>query len=308
MKKIIGIVFCALFFIIMLDEKILNESIYDIYNKYYNRKTYSIVTNLKALSQGKYTYMDHSSYVHSTENYYPKNKNELLDVYYTILNNGWENFSYYCSNSYGKCLKDIRELSDELGEFSSINQIVHPYNSYKTIQSNYNSNKRIDLSITKKYSNEDINKIEKKMNKIINELKINSYSSVEDKIKVFHDYIANTNKYDVNKINGNSKYNSDSAIGTLFEGYSICSGYTDTMAIFLNMIGLDNVRVANENHTWNVVKINNKWKHIDLTWDDPITNTGEDIISYDYFLISTNELIKKDDKEHYFNEEIYDFL
>lgn len=308
MKKLLTIIFCCIISILMAGDKLFNVNLYDIYNNYYNNKSYSIVTNVKALSLSKYAHDDYSSVVHSTTNFYPKNENELLNVYYTVLNNGWERFSYYCDNSYNKCLKDIKNLSDKQGMFSNINQIIHPFNSYKTIQSSYNYDKRIDINITKKYSEEDMKKINKKMNKIINELNINEYDSTKDKIKVFHDYIAKTNKYDINKENNTSKYNSDSAIGTLFEGHSICSGYTDTMAIFLNMLGLDNVRVANDKHTWNAVKINGKWKHIDLTWDDPVTNTGEDIISYDYFLIDTNDLLKKEDNEHSFDTNVYDFL
>ena len=143
---------------------------------------------------------------------------------------------------------------------------------------------------------------------IINELNINNYTNVLDKIKVFHDYIANNNKYDKDKLSGNSKYNSDSAIGTLFEGYSICSGYTDTLAIFLSKIGIDNVRVANNSHTWNALLINNEWKHIDLTWDDPITTNNSDVIIYDYYLISSKDITKKNEKEHYYSINVYDFL
>jgi len=37
-------------------------------------------------------------------------------------------------------------------------------------------------------------------------------------------------------------------------------------------------------HAWNLVKIDDKWYNIDLTWDDPITNTGEQVLRYNYFL------------------------
>ena len=80
------------------------------------------------------------------------NKNDLLNIYYTILNNGWDNFSYYCDNNYSECLNDIENISKDSNVFSSINQLVHPYNSFKTIKSNYNSNGRIDVVIEKKYS------------------------------------------------------------------------------------------------------------------------------------------------------------
>lgn len=307
MKKFTSFLICIFLFIVILDEKLLNDNLYNLYKKYYVKYTYSIVTNMNALKESKYLVSDYSSYVKLTDNFSPKNKNELLNVYYTILNNGWNNFSYYCDSSYSSCLDDVSNLSNDSDNFSNINQLVHPYNSYNTVESVYTNN-RIDVSIKNKYSDEDILKIDNKINEIINNLNINDYKNVEDKIKVFHDYIAKTNKYDTLKENNTSQYNSNTAIGTLFEGYSICSGYTDTMAIFLTKIGLENVRIANEKHTWNVVKIDDKWKHIDLTWDDPITNTGEDIITYDYFLIDTNELQTKDTTEHNFDKNIYDFI
>ena len=168
--------------------------------------------------------------------------------------------------------------------------------------------RRVDIEIQKKYSNEDIIKIDKKIDDIINQLNINNYDDVTDKIKVFHDYLASTNKYDKDKESGNSKYHSDTAIGTLFEGYSVCSGYSDTMAIFLNKLGLDNVKVITDKHAWNAVKLNGKWYHIDLTWDDPIVSNGSDIISHDYFLLTTHELLVKEAIEHNYDRDSYSFL
>ena len=193
--------------------------------------------------------------------------------------------------------------------FSYVNQLVHPYNSFKEINSKYNKiTRRVDIQIQKKYSDDDIKKIDNKMNQIINDLNINNYSNVRDKIRVFHDYIASINKYDKKKEYGSSNYNSETAIGTLFEGYSICSGYSDTMAIFLNKLGLDNIKVITDKHAWNAVKLDGNWYHIDLTWDDPIVSDGSDIISHNYFLLTTNELLRKDITEHKFDENLYDFL
>jgi len=34
---------------------------------------------------------------------------------------------------------------------------------------------------------------------------------------------------------------------------------------------------------WNAVQIDEKWYHVDPTWDDPITDTGEPVCSHSYF-------------------------
>lgn len=307
MKKSIVLIAFFIVFIKLIDLVYLDNKIYDYINRYYLHKKYNIVINNDALRPNKYVYEEYSSYVKDTNNLYPSNKNELLNIYYSALNKGYKNFSYYCDEKYNKCLNDIEVLSKDSKTFTSLNQLIHPYNSFKTIESNYTNN-RIDVSVNRKYSDDDINKINNKLNDIINELNINNYVDVKEKIKVFHDYIASTNVYDSQREKGNSKHNSDSALGTLFEGYSVCSGYTDTMALFLNMIGLENIKVATDKHVWNAVKLNDKWYHIDITWDDPVVSDGSNIIQYDYFLITTEELKKKNDKEHNYSEVIYDFI
>lgn len=311
MKKIFTLLFGTIIFFLLMDDSLFNNNILNYIEKDYyknNEDKFYITSNLNVLKTNKYFKEDLSDYVSITEDFYPKNKQELLNVYYTILNNGWEKFSYYCDKSYTNCLKDIESLSKDNKELSYINQLVNPYNSFSSIISNYNSNGRIDVEIKKKYSDDEILKIDNELNSIIDNLKINNTSSINDKIRLFHDYIATKNVYDSDKVNNKSTHNSDTAIGTLFEGYSICSGYTDTLSLFLDKINLTNYKIANDEHTWNVVQINGNWYHIDLTWDDPITNTGEHIIQYDYFLISTNDLKNKSELEHNYSNEIYNFV
>lgn len=311
MKKIIIFLLCILVGLDIIDNLYLNNMI-EKNIKYYFYKddnNFSLIVNEKALNKNKYKYNEFSDVVKSTNDFSPKNKNELLDVYYTFLNNGFSDFTYYCDITYKNCINEIKEVSEDANVFSYVNQLVHPYNSFKEINSKYNKiTRRVDIEIQKKYSKEDIIKIDKRIDDIINELSINNYSDVKDKIKVFHDYLANTNKYDKLKETEKSTYHSDTAIGTLFEGYSVCSGYSDTMAIFLNKLGLDNVKVITDKHAWNAVKINNNWYHIDLTWDDPIVNDGSDIISHDYFLLTTHELLVKDSIQHNYNRDDYSFL
>lgn len=309
MKKKLIVILLLLICINLIDSNFLNYKIHDYIEKIILNNNYKIITNFNALKTNEYKQKEFSTYVKETNNFVPNSKQDLLNIYYTVLNNGWDKFSFYCNKEYKNCLNDMEDLVKNKINFSYINQLVHPFNSFDKIETNYNTNGRIDMVIKRKYSKEDIEKINKKINDIIQELNINSYDNVNDKIKAFHDYIVNTNKYDKEKENDDSSiYNSDNAIGTLFEGKSVCSGYTDTMAIFLNILSLDNTRISSNNHIWNVVNINNKWYHIDLTWDDPIISSGEDVLIHDYYMISTNELKNKKDNEHNYNEQVYDFI
>lgn len=311
MKRTIIVLVGIFIFFTLIEDTDFNNNIKNLLEKDFyksNSYNYKISANLDYYKTNKYYKEEFSDYIDMTDDFSPKNKQELLNVYFTILNNGWNDFSFYCDSSYKDCLKDIESLSDNNTEFSNINQLVNTFNAFSSITSTYD-NGRIDVKINKKYSNDDINNINNQIDKIIDELDINNVKDVKEKIRIFHDYIVNTNVYDsVREQTGESDYNSDSAIGTLFQGYSICSGYSDTLSIFLDKINVENYKIANESHVWNIIKLDNKWYNIDLTWDDPVTNTGENILSHDYFMISTIELIEKNDGRHNFDATIYNFI
>ena len=71
---------------------------------------------------------------------------------------------------------------------------------------------------------------------------------------------------------------------------------------------LKSYRVSSYMHVWNAVYLDNTWKHLDLTWDDPVASDNRDYLEHDYFLIDTNSLIKKEKTQHMFNQEIYSEL
>ena len=59
---------------------------------------------------------------------------------------------------------------------------------------------------------------------------------------------------------------------------------------------------------WNAVFLNNSWYHLDLTWDDPITSDGSDILEYNFFLITTKELQEIEQEQHNYDYNIYSEL
>ena len=175
----------------------------------------------------------------------------------------------------------------------------------------------ITIEITYLYTPEEIQTINNKIDEIIKN-NINNTMDDYEKIKVIHDYLINNSKYDVERNNGKgSVYNSYKAYGPLFQGYATCNGYTDAMAIFLNKFGIKNYKIAttpeNENstgHIWNAVYINDKWLHLDVTWDDPVAESGKDYLLHKYFLVNNEELKKADEgkvvvTEHNFLKNIY---
>ena len=77
------------------------------------------------------------------------------------------------------------------------------------------------------------------------------------------------------------------------------------MALFLYKFKVDNYKIASDIHVWNLVKVNNKWLHLDLTWDDPITQDGSDKLQKLFMLIDNKELKNLKVEKHNYNKVIY---
>ncbi len=232
------------------------------------------------------------------------NKEELLNYIYYVVNTGSDYADGECTKEYTDCTKDLTEISADEEALSIINNFVHPYNSFKTISFTFNNQGKFSLIIEHIYSKEEITEINYIVNLKIQEL-TNDKMTNEEKIKNIHDFIINNTEYDQLKTENihDTTYKSNTAYGVLLQGYGICSGYSDTMAIFLNRLGITNYKISNDTHIWNLVYINGIWRHLDATWDDPISEYNENRDTY--FLISYEDLQKLDDKTHNFDKSIY---
>lgn len=232
------------------------------------------------------------------------NYTELLNYIYHVVNTGSKEGTGYCVREYKNCAKDLEEIGNNKELLSTINNFVHPYNSFSSIIFTYNTKGEFDIKVNKIYSEENIVKINEVVDRVIKENIVDTMTTTQ-KLKIIHDYIIDNTKYDTLKSKNinDMTYKSNTAIGVLLEGYGICSGYSDAMGILLDKLGIDNYKISNDTHIWNLVKVNNKWLHIDLTWDDPIyeQNLNRDT----YFLITTAELEKLNDNTHSFNKTVF---
>lgn len=251
------------------------------------------------------------NYVQLTNNFNPSNIQDIMNIFYTALNSGWDEVTYYCADEYISCIKDTENITNDNYILSNINNFVSTYNSYNRIFVNYNSIGRVNITFERIYNKQQIEAINRKIDLIIKDI-INDNMSDEEKIKAIHDYIINNTKYDEERANivksgtyDTLLHSSNTAYGALFNGKAICGGYTDTMALFLDKLGFKNYKISTNSHIWNVVYINGTWKHLDLTWDDPVTNTGKDILEYNFFLISDEELENKNTSQHNYDKSIY---
>jgi hypothetical protein len=245
-------------------------------------------------------------FIQQSEDYVPHSKEDLYDIFFSTLNKGWIEFTFYCPIEYTTCLEDIENLSNDKVLLSDINNFVSPFNSYSSIRTVYDDTGAITIQVVRLYSDTEIQQINAELDKMMN--MADSKALLWDKILVLHDYIINNTQYDtVRADEGTSSHDSTRMTGLLFEHYSICGGYADTMAALLDRLGVTNYKISSDNHVWNAVLLDGVWYHLDLTWDDPVTNTGRNVLDHTYFLIDDNKLtqLAKDSKDHIFDKKVY---
>lgn len=297
-KKILYFVVFILLFSLTFYYK---EDILIYYNKYLSNAK-QVPTSLE---KNEYYRNYNFKYVTNTDNFSPNTKQDILNIYYTIINSGMENFTFYCPDTYDTCLDDVKDVAYNKTVLSNINDFVHPYNSFNQIETSFDSLGEINIKVIHNYTEEMEIILDYKVDEIIKN-KITDDMDTINKIRIIHDYIVNNTKYDQNRSDKNIfEYKSNNAYGVLIEGYGICSGYTDSMMLFLEKLNIKSYKVSSENHVWNKVFINNNWYNLDLTWDDPVNSDGSDSLEHTFFLVTDDEMLKNDKTEHTYNEDVY---
>lgn len=113
----------------------------------------------------------------------------------------------------------------------------------------------------------------------------NSYSDYENELAI-HDYLVSNVEY------GSMEEETHTAYDALIKGRAVCSGYAEAFKTLLDMLGIENHSVKGtvngESHSWNLVKLDGEWYHVDVTWDDPID--GDGTISHKYFNVTDADM------------------
>ena len=101
-------------------------------------------------------------------------------------------------------------------------------------------------------------------------------------VRTLHDYLVLQLKYD-------ETYQSISHTpeGVMKNKTAVCDGYARTMRLLLLFTGIEcDIATGSgrgESHAWNLVKMEDGWYHVDVTWDDPVPDV-EGKVGYAYFL------------------------
>lgn len=137
--------------------------------------------------------------------------------------------------------------------------------------------------------------------KLSKEMKLAGMDKLE-MIKTVHDYLINNTRYSDPlgyDLLGNAVYAdaTHTPYGLLNDHVAVCDGYAQSFMIFMlvndveceTITGVASDKGNTESHAWNQVLLDGKWYNIDVTWDDPVTSDGKDVLKYTYFLADDAE-------------------
>lgn len=128
-------------------------------------------------------------------------------------------------------------------------------------------------------------------------------SNTYDTVLAIHDELVRNIQYqDDGKL-------SHSIVGPLLFGRGVCDGFSKALKFILDGLSIPCFVVSgtatepqtgsNESHAWNIVKIDNSWVHIDLTFDATISQSS--ILRHDYFGLTALTV----SRDHQFNAALY---
>jgi len=87
-----------------------------------------------------------------------------------------------------------------------------------------------------------------------------------EKIGAIHDHVVSTVEYD------------DSMMGhgawQAMQGRAVCQGYALFTHLLLEGAGFESRIVMGEDHAWNLVLVEGRWRHLDTAFDDPVIVGG----------------------------------
>ena len=144
----------------------------------------------------------------------------------------------------------------------------------------------IHYRICQEDSKKIVSALTKKADQVLASI-IKKNMTTTQKLRAIHDYLVKNCDYDngamlsltykgkkyVNKNVSGS--NCHTAYGALVEKKAVCEGYTLAFNLLARRAGIPCVMadgVAGGGfHSWNLVKVNGKYRYIDVTWDDPVS-------------------------------------
>ncbi len=111
-----------------------------------------------------------------------------------------------------------------------------------------------------------------------------------EKALYFHDYLCLNFCYDTTYVNRD-------IFTFLRDKTGVCSSYTLLYDELLSRVEIESSAVSSISleHVWNEIKLDGKWYHVDVTWDDPVSSL--DVINEGYYAYAWHEEFLESDSD-----------
>ena len=159
----------------------------------------------------------------------------------------------------------------------------------------YSGSKYTSVQFYSYYTKEEYAEMHSQMvseaEKLLSGIKDNQNLTDVEKALLLHDRLALHCEYDYDTLSydyENMPRTSYNAYGVLVLRDAVCMGYALAYDYLLEQVGIKNLYCSSDtlNHAWNIVYIDDKPYHVDVTWDDPVWDMyGR--VSHENFLRST---------------------
>ncbi len=137
------------------------------------------------------------------------------------------------------------------------------------------------------------------INEVVSQVR-SGWSDLE-KVLFVHDWLCVNFQYDYT-------YSRRDAYLFFRDKAGVCQAYTRAFIGVMDALGIESTYVSSDelNHTWNAVKLNGKWYHLDATWDDPTMKPVKQA-KHTFFLLSDSEMMtrKSDTNSHSAGDWVY---
>lgn len=138
--------------------------------------------------------------------------------------------------------------------------------------------------------------VERKISEILAVATKSNLQSEYEKCRWIHNYLVRNTKYNYEASRRPDDYpDSFNIKGAILDGVAVCEGISKAFKLLCDRLGVDALiafgTASQENfgvdipHAWNIVKLNNEYSHVDVTWDIGMSVTCK-FTRYDYFCVS----------------------
>ncbi len=123
---------------------------------------------------------------------------------------------------------------------------------------------------------------------------VNNTMTAFDREVYIHNYLVNNCRYDTSY----KAENAHNMYGSLVNGVAVCEGYAYAFQYLARKAGIQCITVkgeldngkSKESHAWNMVELDGKYYHLDVTSDDPVMKDGSQVLEFTYFNLNDSQI------------------